>query len=229
MPAQTRPSLLVAGLAIALLAALAVIGYQLVSGGDNADQTAGSAPTGTQGTTSQTTGGDTTPLTGPAQASDLEHVMPAALLTGCTSGPTPANALATLDCTAQKRKGLSFQVSLYPNTDDVISAYRAILGAQGIAQNSDGCSQASWRGEREWLHPTGSLGGRVACYLDPTGDSVIVWIHMSKNQQGVAPQSDHRDILGVARQHTQLPGELLAWWSFWSGVKGTANIIGKVH
>jgi len=168
-------------------------------------------------------------MTGPAQASDLEHVMPAALLTGCTSGPTPANALATLDCTAQKRKGLSFQVSLYPNTDDVISAYRAILGAQGIAQNSDGCSQASWRGEREWLHPTGSLGGRVACYLDPTGDSVIVWIHMSKNQQGVAPQSDHRDILGVARQHTQLPGELLAWWSFWSGVKGTANIIGKVH
>jgi hypothetical protein len=56
---------------------------------------------------------------------------------------------------------------------------------------------------------------------------VIMWTHMSRNQKGVAPQSDHRDILGIARQHTQLPGELFSFWKFWSGASGTDSIIGK--
>ena len=50
---------------------------------------------------------------------------------------------------------------------------------------------------------------------------------MSKNDKAAPPQPDHRDILGIARQHTQLPGELLTFWKFWSGASGTDSIIGK--
>jgi serine/threonine protein kinase len=230
MPPPARQSLLVTGLALALLVALGVIGYQLLSGDDGRSPTGGSSRSNSPTTNPQTSGGgSTSTLTGTVQPSDLPLVMPDALLSHCTSGPIPANAIATLDCSAAKRKGLTFQVSLYRNTGDVQAAFQGVLSAQGIRQNTGGCTTGQWRGERAWVHPTGSLGGHVACYLDPSGDSVIVWIHMSKNKNGVAPQDDHRDVLGIARQHTQLPGEVLAWWKFWSGVKGTASIIGKLH
>jgi serine/threonine protein kinase len=228
MPARARRSLLVTGLAIALLVAIGVIGFQLVSGGSSTPS-AGSSGSSSSSSNPPSSGASTS-LTGPTKASDLRLVMPVALYSHCTPAPPAGVALASLDCST-KRNGLTFQVSLYPNTSDLTAAYQRYVTAQGalVKPNPAACTTSNWSGERVWLHPTGSQGGRVACYLDPTGDSVIVWMHMSKNQKGVPPQTDHRDVLVVARQHTQLPGDVLNFWNFWGGEKGTAAIIGKVH
>jgi hypothetical protein len=162
------------------------------------------------------------------QASDLRLAMPKNLLAECTNAPAVGTALASLACSAPGNSAITYEVSMYPNTADVVAAFRTLLASQGIQTNTNGCTKRNWNGERAWTHPTGSLGGHVACFLDANGDSVLMWTHMSKNQKGVAPQTDHRDILGIARQHTQLPGELLTFWKFWSGVSGTDSIIGKI-
>jgi hypothetical protein len=224
--------MLVTGLALALLAALGVIGFQLLSGdngsnpsaGPSSSNTSSTGGTGSSGTTPQSSGG-TLPTT--VRASDLPLVMPKTLLARCTDSPSSGAALATLDCSAPSR-GVAYSVALYPDTAALQAAFKGVIAAQGIQEGSGGCTKSSWRGERPWQHPTGSLGGHVACYLDPSGDSVLVWSHMSKNQKGVAPQDDHRDVLGIARKHSQLPGDVLQFWSFWSGATGTSTIIGKV-
>jgi hypothetical protein len=153
--------------------------------------------------------------------------MPKALLADCTNVPPAGAALASLTCSAPGNSAISYEVSMFPDTAAVVAAFRTLLASQGIKTDTNGCTKRNWNGERAWFHPTGSLGGHVACYLDANGDSVLMWTHMSKNEKGVAPQEDHRDILGVARQHTQLPGELLSFWKFWGGASGTDSIIGK--
>jgi serine/threonine protein kinase len=230
-PSRGRPSNLVIALGVALAAALAVIALQLVTGGDSSSK-AGTGTTSPGGTTASPggttgpTGGSTSPA-GPVQAGDLRLAMPKTLLADCTDAPPVGAALASLACAAPGNSAITYQVSMYPDTSDVVAAFHTLLAAQGIQTNTNGCTKRNWNGERPWTHPTGSLGGHVACYLDSNGDSVLMWTHMSKNEKGVAPQDDHRDILGIARQHTQLPGELLSFWKFWSGPSGTDSIIGK--
>jgi len=226
-PSRGRPSVLVIALVVALAAALAVIAFQLTSGGDsnsNAGPGTTASPGGTTGP--QATTGSTTPA-GPVKASDLRLAMPKALLSDCNNVPPAGAALASLTCSAPGNSAISYEVSMFPDTAAVVAAFRTLLASQGIKTDTNGCTKRNWNGERAWFHPTGSLGGHVACYLDANGDSVLMWTHMSKNEKGVAPQSDHRDILGVARQHTQLPGELLSFWKFWGGASGTDSIIGK--
>jgi len=219
-----------------------VIAFQLTTGGDsgsNAGTTASpggttASPGGTTaspGGTTASPGGTTGSAGGsaaPVKAGDLRFAMPKNLLAECTNAPPVGAALASLACSAPGNSAITYEVSMYPDTAHVVAAFRTLLAAQGIQTNTNGCTKRTWNGERAWKHPTGSLGGHVACYLDANGDSVLMWTHMSKNQQGVAPQSDHRDILGVARQHTQLPGELLSFWKFWGGASGTDTIIGKI-
>ena len=230
-PRRGRPSLLVIALAVALAAALAVIALQLATGGDSGSS-AGPGTTSPGGTTASPsgttgpTGGSTTP-TGTVKASDLRLAMPKVLLADCTNVPPAGAALASLTCSAPGNSAISYEVSMYPDTAAVVAAFRTLLAAQGIKTDTNGCTKRNWNGERAWFHPTGSLGGHAACYLDANGDSVLMWTHMSKNEKGVPPQTDHRDILGVARQHTQLPGELLSFWKFWGGSSGTDSIIGK--
>jgi serine/threonine protein kinase len=229
-PSRGRPSYLVIGLAVALAAAVAVIALQLVTGGDSGSSAGTtSTPTGTTaspGGTTGPTGGSTAPP-GPVQASDLRIAMPKSLLAECTNAPPVGAALASLACSAPGNSAITYEVSMFADTAQVVAAFRTLLAAQGIKTNTNGCTKRNWNGERPWTHPTGSLGGHVACFLDANGDSVLMWTHMSKNEKGVVPQDDHRDILGIARQHTQLPGELLSFWKFWSGVSGTDSIIGK--
>jgi hypothetical protein len=230
-PRRGRPSVLVIALAVALAAALAVIALQLATGGDSGSNagpgtTSPAGTTASPGGTTGPTGGSTTPA-GPVQASDLRLAMPKALLADCTNVPPAGAALASLTCSAPGNSAISYEVSMFPDTAAVVAAFRTLLASQGIKTDTNGCTKRNWNGERAWFHPTGSLGGHVACYLDANGDSVLMWTHMSKNEKGVAPQEDHRDILGVARQHTQLPGELLSFWKFWGGASGTDSIIGK--
>jgi serine/threonine protein kinase len=229
-PSRGRPSAIVIALALALVAALAVIALQLATNGDSSAKAGGATTTASTGTTASPGGttGTTGGSTGPVQASDLRLAMPKNLLAECTNAPAVGTALASLACSAPGNSAITYEVSMYPNTADVVAAFRTLLASQGIQTNTNGCTKRNWNGERAWTHPTGSLGGHVACFLDANGDSVLMWTHMSKNQKGVAPQTDHRDILGIARQHTQLPGELLTFWKFWSGVSGTDSIIGKI-
>ena len=127
------------------------------------------------------------------KASDLRLAMPKTLLADCTDAPPVGAALASLACAAPGNSAITYQVSMYPDTSDVVAAFHTLLAAQGIQTNTNGCTKRNWNGERPWTHPTGSLGGHVACYLDSNGDSVLMWTHMSKNQKGVAPQDDHRE------------------------------------
>ncbi len=219
---HARPSVLVIALVVALAAALAVIAFQLTSGNDSGSSAG-------PGTTAPPTGGTgtTAPIGGPVQAGDLRLAMPKNLLTQCTNVPPGGTALASLSCSAPANSAITYDVSMYPDTAAVQAVFKTLLASQGIKTNTNGCTKRNWNGERAWSHPTGSLGGHVACYLDANGDSVIMWTHMSQNDKNAPPQPDHRDILGIARQHTQLPGELLTFWKFWSGVSGTDSIIGK--
>jgi serine/threonine protein kinase len=226
-PSRGRPSVLVIGLGVALAAALAVIAFQLMSGGDSTSNAAPGTTTSPSGTTGPSTSTGAAVPSGPVKASDLRLAMPKSLLADCTNVPPAGAALASLTCSAPGNSAISYEVSMFPNTAAVVAAFRTLLASQGIKTDTNGCTKRNWNGERAWFHPTGSLGGHVACYLDANGDSVLMWTHMSKNQKGVAPQTDHRDILGVARQHTQLPGELLSFWKFWGGASGTDSIIGK--
>jgi len=224
-----RPSVLVIGLAVALAAALAVIVFQLTSGNDSGSSAPPNTTASPSGTTAPPTGGTgtTAPTGGPVQASDLRLAMPRNLLAQCTNVPPAGTALASLSCSAPSNSAITYDVSMYPDTAAVVAVFKTLLASQGIKTNTNGCTKRNWNGERAWTHPTGSLGGHVACYLDSNGDSVIMWTHMSKNDPNAPPQTDHRDIIGIARQHTQLPGELLTFWKFWSGASGTDSIIGK--
>jgi hypothetical protein len=218
-----RPSVLVIALVVALAAALAVIAFQLTSGGDSGS----GSGSGTTASPTGTTGPPATTPTGPVQAGDLRLAMPENLLADCTNVPPAGAALASLSCSAPSNSAITYDISMYPDTAAVQAVFKILLTSQGIQTDTNGCTKRKWNGERPWFHPTGSLGGHAACYLDANGDSVIMWTHMTQNQKGVPPQSDHRDILGIARQHTQLPGELLSFWKFWSGASGTDSIIGK--
>ena len=228
-PPRGRPSVLVIALGVALAAALAVIAFQLTSGGDSTPSASPGTTASPGGTTAPPTGGTgtTTTPTGPVQASDLRLAMPKNLLTQCTNVPPAGQALASLSCSAPSNSAITYDISMYPDTAAVQAVFKTLLASQGIQTNTNGCTKRNWNGERAWTHPTGSLGGHVACYLDANGDSVIMWTHMSQNDKAAPPQPDHRDILGIARQHTQLPGELLTFWKFWSGASGTDSIIGK--
>jgi serine/threonine protein kinase len=226
-PPRGRPSVLVIALVVALAAALAVIAFQLASGGGSSSSSGTGTTASPGGTTSPTGGTGTTTPSGPVQPGDLRLAMPKNLLADCTNVPPAGTALASLSCSAPSNSAITYDVSMYADTAKVQAVFKTLLGAQGIRPDTNGCTKRNWNGERAWFHPTGSLGGHTACYLDANGDSVIMWTHMSKNQKGVPPQTDHRDILGIARQHTQLPGELLTFWKFWSGVSGTDTIIGK--
>ena len=227
-PSRGRPSVLVIALGVALAAALAVIAFQLTSGGDSGPSAGPGTTASPGGTTAPPTGGTgTTTPTGPVQASDLRLAMPKNLLTQCTNVPPAGQALASLSCSAPSNSAITYDVSMYADTAAVQAVFKTLLASQGIQTNTNGCTKRNWNGERAWTHPTGSLGGHVACYLDANGDSVIMWTHMTKNDKNAPPQPDHRDILGIARQHTQLPGELLTFWKFWSGASGTDSIIGK--
>ena len=224
-----RPSTLVIALVVALAAALGVIAFQLTTGGDSGSSSGPGTTASPSGTTAPPTGGTgtTAPIGGPVQAGDLRLAMPKNLLAQCTNVPPAGAALASLSCSAPSNSAITYDVSMYPDTAAVQAVFKTLLASQGIKTNTNGCTKRNWNGERAWTHPTGSLGGHVACYLDANGDSVIMWSHMSKNDKNAPPQPDHRDILGIARQHTQLPGELLTFWKFWSGASGTDSIIGK--
>jgi serine/threonine protein kinase len=222
-----RPSTLVIALVVALAAALGVIAFQLISGDSGSSSSPGTAAS-PSGTTAPPTGGTgTTPVGGPVQAGDLRLAMPKNLLAQCTNVPPAGAALASLSCSAPANSAITYDLSMYPDTAAVQAVFKTLLASQGIKTNTNGCTKRNWNGERVWTHPTGSVGGHVACYLDANGDSVIMWTHMTKNDKNAPPQPDHRDILGIARQHTQLPGELLTFWKFWSGASGTDSIIGK--
>ena len=224
-----RPSALVIALVVALAAALGVIAFQLTTGSDSGSSSGPGTTASPSGTTAPPTGGTgtTAPIGGPVQAGDLRLAMPKNLLAQCTNVPPAGAALASLSCSAPSNSAITYDVSMYPDTAAVQAVFKTLLASQGIKTNTNGCTKRNWNGERAWTHPTGSLGGHVACYLDANGDSVIMWTHMSKNDKNAPPQPDHRDILGIARQHTQLPGELLTFWKFWSGASGTDSIIGK--
>jgi len=153
---------------------------------------------------------------GPA-LTGLELVVPGPAWRRCSAVPARAGALETVSCQPSGQADVTYQISGYRNTDELRAAYRRIVHDAGLKPNTDGCTSAHLEGETTWTHSaTGALGGHEACFFDrASGDSVIAWTHMRTNVPGEPPQADHRDVLGVARQHSELPNALFTWWGFW--------------
>ncbi len=109
-----------------------------------------------------------------------------------------------------------WQVSTYADGAAMNDAYEAELRREEIAPDQGRCSAISWGGEGPWEHGPGKAGGRRLCYF-AGNDAVIVWTHARSGQ------SDHRDILGIAREGGSDHARLAAWW----GVQH--HLIGKAE
>jgi hypothetical protein len=211
-------SWLVPGLLAALVVALGVIAYQLANGDD------GASPAATPSSAPQSqpaTGGDS------SQEIGLEQVIPASLWGSCTPVSSILDAIETVSCT--RSSDVHFEVSRYPNTAASKAAYREYLNSRGVTASESSCPPV-------WRHPTAVAGGTPppgghrTCFLDANGDSWIVWTHEATNMPGHPAQPDHRDVLVIASQHSQLPNKLELFFNLWSGTrKNVAGAIGKLR
>ncbi len=220
-------------LAVALAAALAVIALLLLSGNDSGSErgtgtTASSNGGDGPGQRTSPTGGQSAAARRPCKPSDLRLAMPKNLLTavheraaGRRQRARVAQLLGALELRDHVRR---------------LDVPRHRRGAGGL---QDAARVAGDQDQHERLHQAqlerragvdapDRVAGRPRRLLPRRerrlGDHVDAH---EQNDKGAPPQPDHRDILGIARQHTQLPGELLTFWKFWSGASGTDSIIGK--
>jgi serine/threonine protein kinase len=211
-------SWLVPGLLAALVVALGVIAYQLANGDDGASPAA--APTSAPHS-QPANGGDSRPTIG------LEQVIPASLWGSCTPVSPILDAIETVSCT--RSSDVHFEVSRFPNTAASKAAYQQYLNSRGVTPAESSCPPV-------WRHPTAVAGGTPppgghrTCFLDANGDSWIVWTHEATNMPGHPAQPDHRDVLVIASQHSQLPNKLELFFNLWSGTKkNVAGAIGKLR
>jgi hypothetical protein len=203
----------------ALLVALGVIGYQLATGDDGSAPAA--APGSTPGSRPASNGGAS------GQEVGLEQVIPAPLWGDCTPVSPILNAIETVSCT--RGSDVHFEVSRFSDTAESRAAYQQYLNSRGVTQSQSSCPPV-------WRHPAAVAGeapppgGHRTCFLDANGDSWIIWTHEATNMPGHPPQTDHRDVLVIASQHSQLPNKLDLFFNLWSGTnKNVAGAIGKLR
>jgi hypothetical protein len=110
-----------------------------------------------------------------------------------------------------------WQISSYPNGSTLAAAYSTELNRHPTLEHDTGkCNAFSWGGEGSWLHGPSKPGGRVFCYFDGD-DAVIVWTHARLGQ------SNHRDILAIAREGGSDHAALTRWWRPWHHRIGKAE------
>jgi hypothetical protein len=195
--------------ALAVLAGLAILLGVLLSGGNNKSSASG------------TTTPTTTAAAGGATAADnlLAVLAPTQIAKICKQAESPANgALETDDCTSPPNAPVSdpnsFQLSFYPGSQAMLAAYNDELdkakGGGGLAK----CG-SNPAGVQFWVHPTGKLGGRRFCFIDTSGNYVVVWTHEKRGSE------DHVDMLGTASEPGRAPTIVTSWWG------PLKNFIGK--
>jgi class 3 adenylate cyclase len=189
---------------VSLIAAATVVAVVYVTAGGGADPTGASSRLPGQGKQVAATG--------------LASVVPAAVWKDCQAlGVPDTRATETAACVPAEGVPDRWEISRYPNGDELNIAYWSELGKRAdIRRDTGRCNALSWGGEGVWLHGPGKPGGRFFCYFDGN-DAVIVWTHRRLDQPS------HLDILVTARASgTNHPG-LTRWWRPWHHEIGKAG------
>jgi class 3 adenylate cyclase len=165
-------------------------------------------------------GSQSAPLTPPLTVSNphLAQLVPVELWKDCRLQTVPdQTAVETAVCLPAGGIPDRWQISVYRNGSALAEAYRTELGRHpAIKRDTGKCNAFVWGGERPWLHGPGKPGGRVFCYFEGD-DAVAVWTHARLGQ------SNHRDILAIAREGGSDHASLTRWWRPWHHRIGKAN------
>jgi class 3 adenylate cyclase len=195
------------GLGVVVIAAATAAAVVYLTGGNKGDTSSGATGSGSQ-------------TTAVAPVAEVRALIPTGLRKSCVKQPVPdIGAVATAVCLPAAGEGFSpdrWQVSIYPNGAAVRKAYDEERRRQRISSDQGKCNSFSWGGEGPWAHGPGKPGGRRLCYFDGN-DAVIVWTHERLGQ------SNHRDILAIAREGGSDHARLIGWWAF------AHHLIGKVE
>jgi hypothetical protein len=202
------------GALVALIAVAAALAAVYLTTNDHGEQSNASPPLTTVG---GSTTGSPTPTMVTAKTT-LKDLVPAPLWKDCKLQTVPdPNALETAVCVPPSGAPDRWQISSYPNGSQLADAYTTELHRHpAIARDTGKCNAFSWGGERPWLHGPGKPGGRVFCYFDGD-DAVIVWTHARLGQ------SNHRDVLAIARESGSDHASLTRWWRPWHHRIGKAG------
>jgi class 3 adenylate cyclase len=196
------------GFGVALIAAATAGAVVYLTGGNTGEPSSGA--TGTQtGSASET------------RVAGVKALIPVALRKTCVKQPVPDIAAVETAVCLPPTGGTGFspdrwQVSIYPSRAAVRKAYEAERRRLRLARDTGRCNSLSWGGEGAWAHGPGKPGGRRLCYFDGD-DAVIVWTHERLGQ------SNHRDILAIAREGGSDHARLAVWWKF------AHHLIGKIE
>jgi len=186
---------------VAVLAGIAILLGVLLSGGGSSSSPAAAPPTTTA------SGG-----TGAAAAADtlLAVLVPTQIAKICKQAEKPSSgALETDACTSPPNAPVSdpntFQLSFYPGSQALLTAYNEIL----TRAKSGGLARCGTNpaGVQFWVHTTGKLGGRRFCFIDKSGNYVVAWTHEKRGSD------DHVDMLGTATEPGRAPTIFASWWT----------------
>jgi serine/threonine protein kinase len=213
-PARGRPRvprwLLTALLVIGAAAASGVAVYFATNSSSSPSSSGTSGSTGTTGPAPQATTGVTGLIPAPLLKNSCQ-VSPAPLVAGavqsavCTPPANPADR--TLRFYPDR-----WEISIFPNTAALHSAYDTLRRESDTGQNFGQCNGVAWGGESPWSHVSGKSAGKFAgrrfCYFDGNV-AVIVWTHEKLGQ------ASHIDMLATAREGGSDHPALFNWWRFW--------------
>jgi len=192
--------------AVAVLAGLAILLGVLLTGG-NGSSSAESATTATTTATTTAAGGGG----GAAAANLLAVLAPTQIAKVCKQAEHPSSgALETDACTSPPNAPVSdpntFQLSFYPGSQAMLTAYNDVLAT---AKSGSGLAKCGTNpaGVQFWVHATGKLGGRRFCFIDKSGNYVVVWTHEKRGSD------DHVDMLGTATDPGRAPTLFASWWT----------------
>jgi serine/threonine protein kinase len=153
----------------------------------------------------------TTPGTAGTADNLLAVLAPTQIAKTCTKTEPPSTgALETDDCksppTAAESDPNTFQLNFYPGAHAMNAAYDKELAkakSTGFAEcgKEPGSSQP-------WVHiSSGKLGGKRFCWIDTSGNYVIVWTHEKRGSE------DHVDMLATATEPSRAPTTFTSWWT----------------
>ena len=158
-----------------------------------------------------------------ATAKGLEGVTFASLWRDCAVENAPrAGAVQTALCTPHADSPRNFpntvELSLYPDTTSLLAAFTAIKAgdpqSDKLVEDKGRCDGAAWNGYGQWLHGDGAQAGHRFCFFDENENAVVVWTH-ERSPAGEQPQTNHLDMLGIAKFSGKNSTTLSSWWKFW--------------
>jgi class 3 adenylate cyclase len=149
-----------------------------------------------------------------APDSELAALVPAGLWSDCRLQVPERGATETAVCMPASGMPDRWQISAYPSGAALRAAYDEELARDPrIGRDSGSCNVFSWGGELDWAHGVGRPGGRAFCYF-AGDDAVIVWTHERRSQ------SNHHDVLMIARARGGDHVGLTRWWRPWHHLIG---------